>query len=580
MVFDRWLRRRPATAGPLEFWRWLLNHVDAYGAIISLHGNGDWRYRMQVGFSGGTWRFTDPYTHTLVLGPSQSAAGKTAGMVIPTVLSQGGPVVTTSTKFDVARATALARARLGTVWHYDPTGGPCPQGFKELRWSPVIESGDWNAALEIARQMMAASDTASQAKGQTGSEVSHHFQERGGDLLATMLHYAALRNLDMGFVVDRITAYDLKAEILPVQRELEALGADQAARLLRGVMITEDRERSGIFSTVSVALRGYQGTARRSATDVTFSPAAFVKGQPSEPSGLHVEPTDNQGQMLARAGLYPRLTGRYDTIYITMPADRQRLYAPLVVGLLSAIKRATYALNRLDLQHDEGGRRQPVTFVLDEMYGAPLPDLPELLSEGGGQGLLVCGALQDLSQAVARWGEVGRGFLTLWQNVIVMPGIRHGDTLELLSMLVGDYDRPIRTRGDSQALAPNLLGFQRRVWMQSDSETTQRQRILPPEDIYRGNPARKSEVLVFTPGGGWEHVSLQRYWVGPPWPWVLLQSAEWSLRGPVEDCLLPFPELMRGGDPRPLLATGGQGLVDWYRELVEEWRSNQDIPRR
>jgi TraM recognition site of TraD and TraG len=41
----------------------------------------------------------------------------------------------------------------------------------------------------------------------------------------------------------------------------------------------------------------------------------------------------------------------------------------------------------------------PVPFALDEMYGTPIPELPKVLAEGGSQGLIVCGALQDLSQA-------------------------------------------------------------------------------------------------------------------------------------------------------------------------------------
>jgi type IV secretory pathway TraG/TraD family ATPase VirD4 len=59
-----------------------------------------------------------------------SAAGKTSGYIIPTVLTQGGPVVAYSTKFDIARNTSLARSRMGTVWHYDPTGGGCSAWFQ------------------------------------------------------------------------------------------------------------------------------------------------------------------------------------------------------------------------------------------------------------------------------------------------------------------------------------------------------------------------------------------------------------------------------------------------------------------
>jgi hypothetical protein len=280
--------------------------------------------------------------------------------------------------------------------------------------------------------------------------------------------------------------------------------------------------------------------------------------------------------MLANAGIYPRLTGRYDTVYISLPADQQEMYAPAVTGLLSAIKKAVYDRHRQDLREGDTGKRQPVCFALDEMYGAPLPDLDKLLSDGGGSGLLICGALQDLSQAVARWGVVGHGFLTLWQNVVALPGIRHRETLELLSMLIGDHDRVVTTQGRSQQVVDGPLGFQRRIWNLSEGQNIQRERRLPPDAIYRGNPNNPREVLVFTPNGGWQHVELMKYWAWQPWPRILTHSSEWALReGYPEHDALPLPELDQGGNTRYLFDAGGQELVDWWMEVKATWRQKQ-----
>jgi len=77
-----------------------------------------------------------------------------------------------------------------------------------------------------------------------------------------------------------------------------------------------------------------------------------------------------------------------------------------VVAFLETVRRATYA---------RGTAWPPVLFVLDEVANiAPLPNLPALVSEGGGQGLVTLACLQDLSQARARWGEAAEGFLTLF----------------------------------------------------------------------------------------------------------------------------------------------------------------------
>jgi len=51
-------------------------------------------------------------------------------------------------------------------------------------------------------------------------------------------------------------------------------------------------------------------------------------------------------------------------------------------------------------------------FALDEVANIAPLELPQIASEGGGQGLMLLAALQDLSQARARWGAQADGFLT------------------------------------------------------------------------------------------------------------------------------------------------------------------------
>jgi hypothetical protein len=428
--------------------------------------------------------------------------------------------------------------------------------------------------------MMQASEAAAGVAAGAVSGDHAHWQQRAGDLLACVVHYAALTKKDMGFVVETVTGYDLKSDFGPMLETLQQLGAREATRLLRGIVFLHDETRDGIFTTAAVAMRAYQGKARRAAVDVNFDVQSFVVGKPDEPSNFHIEPTNQMGAMLANAGILPRLSGRYDTVYISLPADKQTMYAPAVTGLLSAIKKAVYDLNRKDEREGETRKRQPTCFALDEMYGAPLPGLIELLSEGGGQGLLICGALQDLSQAEARWGKAGEGFLTLWQNVVVMPGIRHSATLQLLSMLVGGYDRMVQSQGRSQQIVDGPFGFQRRVWTLNEGENIQRQPRLPPDAIYRGNPNNPSEVLVFTPNGGWQHVELMKYWAWQPWPRILTASSELALRdGYPEHYVLPLPELDQGGNLRYLFDADGQELVDWWHEVKDLWRQRQsEIP--
>jgi type IV secretory pathway TraG/TraD family ATPase VirD4 len=514
--------------------------------------------------------------------------------MIPTVLTQFGPVVVYSTKLDIARTTAMARARLGKVWCYDPTGAPPPwPGMEQLRWSPITEAGDWNEALEISRQMAAAADPEGQARGRQHSDGGHFFESRAADLLACVLHYAALTKRDMRFVVSRVSSQYLSAELhrgnrpnrrpdgpdlLGIVDELDKLGSTEAADKLDGIIWSDPKPRSDIFQTADDALRGYQGTALNSATDVNFWPGDFVFAQRQLPSEFHVLNAEDRME---------RIIGSYDTIYITVPAHKQSLYAPLVIGLLSAIQRATYALHKHDEEHGLTGGRQPVTFVLDEMYGAPLPDLPQLLADGGGQGLLICGALQDLSQAQARWGDVGKGFLTFWQNTLVLPGIRDDATLELLSKLTGEKYDFVETENWQEQQVHGSVGPWEKTWVRNIQTHVQRRRVITFDEISTGNPYDPSEVLLYRPNGGWEKLNLMKYWSGHPWPGMLLQSTHLVLnvydyspvtseRNPYWD--LPLPNLMEGGDPSALYEAGGEQMVNWFLSLEREWESHQLEP--
>jgi hypothetical protein len=549
----------------LPFWDWLSESRDAYASLIALKQDREFKYRIPVGYAGGGWLHTEPRTHLLGVGPSQGT-GKTAGIVIPAVLMMGGPVLSVSSKFDVAENTALARSRLGDVWHFDPTGGPCPEGFKEVRWSPIPASIDWDIAGDIAEQMMMASDTESSGTSSPGSETAHHFRHRGADLLAPLLHFAALKGLDMADVAGLINAYKLSDELAPLHDALEVLGAKEAADVLWGVMMSEDRERSGIFSTVSVALRGYRGNALRVASDVNFDTESFVEGEPDALSNLFLEPSGEREETLARWSIYPRLRGRYPTLYITCPAELQKRYRPVIVGFLSAIRRAAYARHR-EAKAQGRYNLQPVTWVLDEIFQTGPHDLMELLSEAGGQGLQIVGSIQGIGQAIHRYGKAGEEFLTMFQTTCVLRGIKHRESMELLSILCGEYDRPMVSYGES-------FSGGTRQW--SETRSTVRQRILAPDEITRGHPTDKRAMLTFTPDGSWRYVRQLPYYVGAPWPAILLQSAEWAMSGVFGgNRSLPFPDLARDGDYSALYATGGAEMVDWYNELHNEWERHR-----
>ena len=435
--------------------------LDAVQELAGEHGNGVYLGLQERGEA----RFARAQRAVLLLGPPRS--GKTTAVIVPALIAHDGPAVCTSTKTDVAAYTRFARKRLGRLWVFDPTGERTPAGFEQLRWSPVQAAGSWEQALLTARAMTST----------VGAGTTHgsHWATRSQALLAPLLHAAALDERDMEAVVDWVMRHELDDAGIVLERPAASRLAFSS---LLGILNTEERERASIFSAAADALVAYNSeTALQAAKNPNFDPAEFVAGK--------------------------------DTVYIHAPADEQAAAAPIVCGLLSDIRRATY------LAHRQGALANAVLFALDEAANiAPLEELPAIASEGGGQGLALLAAFQDLSQARSRWGPAAEGFLTLFGTKLILNGVADQRTLEAISVALGEYDRQIVAR----TTAPNYQS-----WLPHTSRTvtTQRTRVLSPGEIAQ-LPAGRALHL---DGLGWELVTLTPAYSVEPWKTLTTASA-------------------------------------------------------
>ena len=409
----------------------------------------------------------------LLLGPPRS--GKTSSVVVPTLLGHQGAAVSTSTKSDVLDATVGRRSRLGRVWEFNPTGQPGSPAALALRWSPVSASGSWDGALTMARAMVAGSRVGA------GATDSTHWAKRATALLAASLHAAATDGKDVASVLEWVTRHDLDTP----GAVLERTDARSACGVLTGLQNTEAQERSSICSAAMDALDAYTSDAAiAAATEPNFDADAFVCSR--------------------------------DTIYIHAPAEDQALAAPMICGLLSDVRRATYAASR---SGELAGR---VLWALDEAANiAPLDELPAIASEGGGQGLRLLACFQDLSQARAQWGTAADGFLTLFGAKLVLPGVADSKTLESISVALGEYDR--RMYSTSRQPNPNslLAGT-----LRGSTTSTARQRTLPPGEI-ANIPAGYGLAL---DGLKWSLVKLTPAYRCEPWRSLSTLPAD-SMRG-------------------------------------------------
>ncbi len=344
-----------------------------------------------LGRSHSRWLYSGEGRSAMVLGPTRS--GKTTSIIVPNVLGHAGPVVSTSTKSELVELTADARSSIGDCLVFDPTGlAELPPHARRIGWSPISGCSDWDVAMANAWAM-------TKAAGQRAI-TNDHWSERAGSLLSSLLHAASIEEIGIRTLVqwvDRRHAGDASRILAN-----NASSTPQAEALLDGILQIHDREQSGIWSTASSVLRAYRSEhALLSAEGATFDARSFLEGR--------------------------------NTLYLCGSSTRQELLAPLFVGLLASLRDTAYSASNEHLGFD------PVLFALDEAANiAPFPDLPNLISEGGGQGVLTLACLQDLSQARRRWGPEADGFVSLFPVTILLPGIADRTTLSLVQDLAGE----------------------------------------------------------------------------------------------------------------------------------------------
>jgi type IV secretory pathway TraG/TraD family ATPase VirD4 len=310
----------------------------------------------------------------------------------------------------------------------------------------VTHAAKWDRAVLCADAMVGAS-----RGGARGDQV--HWNERASALLAPLLHAAAIDGASMTDVVRSVNRRDPSEFVAVLTRREAVLPLDT----LIGILETDERERSGIFSTASSVLAAYR-------TEAALESASL-------------SPLDTAGFLADR-----------NTCFVLGSGEHQRHLAPLIAGLVSDIRHDAYAHTAA------GGTHRSALLVLDELANiAPLEDLPSLVSEGSSQGLVTLACLQDLSQARARWGEAADGFLSLFGTKVVLPGIGDRRTLEALSILSGDRDVQTLSVGGNRRRS-------RRTWTRS----TRQERHIPPDVIANGPPGS----AIVAVGAGLRRVAL------------------------------------------------------------------------
>jgi type IV secretory pathway TraG/TraD family ATPase VirD4 len=367
----------------------------------------------------------------LVFGPTGS--WKTSGLVVPGVLEWSGPLLATSVKPDLLRATMAHRARLGQVVVIDPLGA---SGVPAARWTPLASCGTWPGAQQTAVQLANAIE-------QTPTEEQrpeHRFwKTMGTKFLAPILFAAATKGLGMAEVLHWLDSRE-DGEITTI---LEQTRIQPALDAWASSQTRTDRAVDSLYATAEEVLHVYGDQRVAASTDGhDLDLDAFL-------SGNH-------------------------TIYLYAPAHQQRLLRPLFETITQQVVAA--AQEQAALAPD--GMLQPrLGLFLDEAGNcAALSDLDVLATTARGQGIQLVTVWHDKSQLEARYGTKASTILNNHHAKLFLSGLADLSALELGARLIGDQALTERNRS---------MGSDGR---HSLNESTSYRPLLPVEDLRRLRP--------------------------------------------------------------------------------------------
>ncbi|MDJ0467076.1 type VI secretion protein [Streptomyces sp. H27-C3] len=286
---------------------------------------------------------------------------------VQAVLDAEGPVLVVTSDPSVWAETKDARAKLGPVLVYDP-GHLCDTPAR-LHWSPT--AGCEKADVAAARAVALLAPVRPQAR------LDAAMADTAETLLSSWLHAAAVDG----------------RPFRQVHRWAQGHSAHEAVRILR----THTKASSGAAGLLESALTAHP-ERREIAQELTARALAAL-------SSIHIREacTPNRTDSLTLESF----ADEGGTLYVVGEAIEDPRSRPGAMPLLTALAADVVEHGRRMAARSSDGRLDPpMTLVLDDVAAvAPLPRLPELLSNGRDQGLPILVLLRSPEQGRARWPD-------------------------------------------------------------------------------------------------------------------------------------------------------------------------------
>ncbi|MFD3513664.1 type IV secretory system conjugative DNA transfer family protein [Streptomyces sp. NPDC058657] len=288
-----------------------------------------------------------------------------------TILDAPGPTLIVTSDPTLWSETTGPRSKLGPVLLYDPNH-LCDTPDR-LHWSPT--SGCEHPQTAAARATALLAPVRPQAR------MDAAIADTAETLLRSYLHAAAITGSN---------------SLKQLHRWTQGTHTHEAVRILR----THPKATSGAAGLLESALTAYP-ERREMAQELTAR--AF-----SALSSIHIREscTPNRSDSLTLESF----ADEGGTLYVVGEAiedPRTRRTGPGAMPLLTALTSHVVEHGRRMAARSSDGRLDPpMTLVLDDVAAvAPLPQLPELLTAGQGQGLPTLALLRSEEQFTSRWPQ-------------------------------------------------------------------------------------------------------------------------------------------------------------------------------
>ncbi|WP_367139934.1 MULTISPECIES: type VI secretion protein [Streptomyces] len=281
------------------------------------------------------------------------------------VLEAAGPVLVTTSDAALWAATKDARAKLGPVHVFDPSH--LLDTPDRLRWSPLRGCTTRETATARAAALLAPVRPHSALDSATADAAE--------TLLRCWLHAAAVDGRPFRQVL----------------RWTQGAAAHEPVRILR----THLKAAGGAAGELESALTGHP-ERREAAQELTARALGAL-------SSVHVRDACNPHRSDALA--WESFVAEGGTLYVMGEAIEDPRTRPGAMPLLTALVASVVERGRGMAGRSSAGRLDPpLTLVLDDVAAvAPVPALPDLLTDGVALGLPTFALMRSEEQARARW---------------------------------------------------------------------------------------------------------------------------------------------------------------------------------